>query len=83
MNIIRTSLVKVIQGQGRVKFQLAWIGLKLGENKYGHDGSKKWTLRTSLVKVIQGQGRVKFQLALIGLKLGENKMDMMGVWNEH
>ena len=49
-----------IQGQGHVKFHLALIGLKIGENKPGCDGSIKWIIRMKLVNVIQGQDQVKF-----------------------
>ncbi len=66
--IVRTRLVKVIQGQGQEKFQVAPIGLKLGENKLRCAGSMQPTLRTTLVKVIRGQGQEKFQLAPIALK---------------
>ena len=52
------KLVKVILGQSQVKFRLDPIGLKIGENKPGCDGSMKQILRSRLVKVIQGQGKV-------------------------
>ncbi len=64
-------MVKVIEGQGQVKFRLAPIGLKLGENKPGSDGSMK---RQNEI----GQGQVKFHLAPIGLKPGENKLGCDG-----
>ena len=38
---MKMSSVKVILGQGQVKFQLARIGFKLGENKPGCDRSTK------------------------------------------
>ena len=71
---LRTRLVKVIEGQGQVKFHLAPIGLKLGENEHGCDVSTKGTLRMRSVKVIQGQGQVRFLLAPIGPTLGDKKL---------
>ncbi len=59
--------------KGQVKFQLAPIGIKLGDYKPGHDWSMNRTFRIGLVKVIQVQGQEKFKLALIGLKCGESK----------
>ena len=60
--MVQSSQGQAIKVKGQVKFKFALIGLKLGENKHGYEGSIKHVLRIRLVKVIQGQRWVKFQL---------------------
>ena len=56
----------------KVKFQIAPIGLKLGESDPPHGASQKniWRRRSHGLKV-----KVKFQIAPIELKLGESDPD--------
>ncbi len=86
---LRSRLVRVIEGHGQEKFNLAPIGLRvpmwLSLTFFGWKQNWTWLEYESNIQneIGQCQGQVKLILPTIGLKLGENKPEYNGSrkWN--